>query len=303
MINSTSAPTLEDEEKLRLALAEVLTNFTGNTILGAQLGTHLNTLLKPGTYKSWLNEGSQNLRTFVETFLKGIITPTTTRQGNDFLFQIEGKSLEVEQSFGGALWKAFCTLRPGHAIRVKRKANTLYLTPVGSDEAPEDPTIAPVSIDEHRTMCQDFVRHLDSEGRANRQLREISNSFEHRSYATWVTALKSETGLFGEWGAFRVAHIKELFAQRIQALTAEEAVRDRLVRDFEADYLSQRAAKSGAPNAQATPTAAPTLVARTIEHGTRQALAKALETLDDAQIAKILVPLDVVMALLAERKP
>lgn len=299
MINPTSAPTLEDEEKLRLAVVELLSNFAADTILGAQLGTHLNTLLKPNTYKSWLNEGSQNLRTFVETYLNGIVTSTTKRRGNDFLFRIEGKL--VTQSFGGALWKAFCTIRPVHSICVKRKTLALYLTTVSTGEATDDLTIAPVSQEEHKAMCQSFIKQLDSHGHAVRQLTEIANDFEHRSYAIWVTALKAD-GLFGKWGVFRVACIKNLFAERVRALAIEDLARDRLTRDFEADYVSQSAAKFGSNATQSVPAIPPTSPTRTMDLGTRHVLTRALETLDDTHLAKILVPLDVVMALLADRK-
>lgn len=298
----TTAPTVEDVERLRLALVERLGKFADDSILGAQLGTELNTVLGPGTYKSWLNEGSQNLRAFAEAFLAGIVTPTSNRRGNDYLFQIEGRLQQVTQSFGGALWKAFCTVRPTQLIRFERKANTLYLTSVHVDGATEDPMIDPVSVDEHKAMWQAFATELKPDSPVRHQLIDIADNYEHRSYPMWVAALKSEDGLFAEWGAFRVARIKALFATRVHALTTDEAVRARLTKEFDADYMSQRVATSGSPAAQLTPAAAPTSIARTTDYGTRQALAKALETLDETQIAKILVPLDVVIALLAQRK-
>lgn len=302
MTYPTSAPTIENIEKLRIALVEDLSNFAGNAILGAQLGTKLNILLAPSTYKTWLNEGNQNLRTFAETFLTGIVTPTAQRQGQDYLFQIEGKSLQVTQSFSGALWKAFCVVRPTLTIRFKRTESTLYLTPISSDEATQDPTIEPVSIAEHKAICQAFAKNSKSDGHVNQKLMDIANGFEPHDYAIWVDALKSEAGLFQEWGSFRVAHIKDLFAQRVQALTTDEAVRARLASEFDADHLSQFLTKSGSTTAPLASTVASTTVSRPTEHGTRQALAKALEMLDDTQIARILVPLDVVAALLAQRK-
>jgi len=302
MTHPTSASPLEDVEKLRKALVENLSNFAGNAILGAQLGTRLNTLLAPSTYKTWLNEGNQNLRAFAETFLVGIVTPTTQRQGQDYLFQIEGKSLQVTQSFSGALWKAFCVVQPTLTIRFKRTESTLYLTPIGSDDATEDPTIEPVSIAEHKAICQAFAKNPNSDGRANQKLVDVANGFEPHNYAVWVDALKSEVGLFQKWGSFRVARIKDLFAQRVQALTTDEVVRTRLASEFEADHQSKFLTKSGSTTVPLAPTVASTIVSRSTEHGARQALAKALEMLDDTQIARILVPLDVVAALLAHRK-
>jgi hypothetical protein len=302
MMHLTTAPAVEDVERLRLALVERLSKFADDSILGAQLGTELNIVLGPSTYKSWLNEGSQNLRSFAEAFLVGIVTPTTNRRGNDYLFQIEGRLQQVTQSFGGALWKAFCTVRPTQLIRFERKANTLYLTPIHVDEATEDPMIAPVSVDEHKAMWQTFATDLNSNSPVRPQLIDIADNYENRSYAMWVAALKSEEGLFAEWGTFRVARIKALFGERVHALTTDEAVRARLMKEFDADYSSQRVATLGSPVAQLTPVTAPTLIARTTDHGTRQVLAKALETLDETQISKILVPLDVVIALLAQRK-
>lgn len=297
-----SEPTIEDIEWLRLALVEHFRSFANDAILGAQLGTKLNSLLAPNTYKSWLNQGNQNLKGFVEKFLNGIVTPTAQRQGLDYLFQIEGKPRHVVQTFGGALWKAFCLIRPTQAIRFEPKGGTLYLAAFCSDEATEHPTIEPLSADEHKVLTKMFAEHLESDGRANPQLTYIAESFEPHQYASWINALKLEVGLFREWGTFRVARITELFAQRIKLLTADDAVRIRLISEFEADYLSLQFSKPGSSTAQLTPAAAPMAITRTTDHGTRQVLARAIETLDDSQIAKILVPLDVVAALLVQRK-
>lgn len=302
MTHPMSPPTTEAVEKLRSALVEELSTIADDRILGAQLGTRLNALMSPNTYKSWLNEGSQNLRAFAVAFLGGIISPTDQRQGLDYLFQIEGKSQQVYQSFGGALWKAFCTVRPAHAIRFEPRKNALYLSPVGSDQTIDHPIVVPVSEIEHRAMCLAFVKDLESTGHNNPQLADIANAFSPASYAVWVSALKSTPGLFKGWGSFRVEHIKRLFAHRLDAITSDDEIRARLKGEFVADYESQRKQLFGSIAPQVTNTAAPAAIGRAVDHGSRQLLTKALETLDDNQLSKILVPMDVVMALLAQHK-
>jgi hypothetical protein len=300
MMHTPTASTI-DVAGLQQALSERLKKVDEGTILGAQLGTHLNEILAPSSYKSWLPNGSQNLRTFAEQFLGDIVTPTTERRGSDYLFQINGSSQEIIPSFGGALWKAFCAVQPKQVIHFEPAGSTLYLIAVGADAAIEDPTILPVSKVEHKAICQEFATSLKFEDIDSQNLVDIANDYENRSYATWVTALKSETGLFGRWGIFRIARIKALFADRLQPLTNDPAVCARLESEFEADHrqLGMSGLSTKPPLA---PAAAQMTIPRASDYGTRQVLAKALEMLDDTQLAKILVPLDVVAALLAQRK-
>lgn len=302
MTSPTILPSTDALENLRSVVAENLRSLQVPKILGTQLGMMLNTALSPDSYKTWLNGGRQNLRSFAEAFLQGIVTPTQERQGLDYLFQIDGNSQQITQSFGGALWKAFCTTRPSRTIFFDTKQNALFLLPVGNDEEVDAQVIASVSEHEHKEMCLRFVDLLDKEGRANQQLQDIAQAYETRSYPVWVSSLKAQPGLFKRWGVERFHWIKELFSQRIDAVTVEESTRVRLKADFEADHISQRKSKISSDVLQVSSGSAPVVHARSSANLTRQVLAKALDTLDDEQLAKILVPMDLVVALFAQHK-
>lgn len=302
MMHPTSPPSPEALERLRAELSDSLSTFPEAKILGAQLGTKLNAALSPSSYKSWLNEGSQNLRSFAEAFLEGIVTPTQERQGLDYLFQIENKSQQVIQSFSGALWKAFCTVRPAQIIRFDINKSVLSLAPIGTEEASEGIVLPHISESEHKAMYLEFAEWLKSEGRASQQIIGAAKSVEPRFYSIWVATLKAEPGLFKQWGVFRVPRIKNLFSQRIQTLSIDETTRARLRSEFDADYESQRNTPTGSVSPQVASPITQTASIRTSDHTNRQVLTKALETLDDSQLAKILIPMDVVAALLAQRR-
>lgn len=296
-----SPPPNEALESLRTELAKHLSTLPETRILGAQLGTLLNKALAPNSYKSWLGEGNQNLRTFAEVFLQGIISPTHERQGLDHLFQIEGNAQQIHQSFGGALWKAFCSSRPTDTIFFGPAQNTLFLVPVGSD-SPADAQLLPgITEQELKAMSLDFVRELESEGNPQQTLVDIAQEYEPRKYSVWVASLKAESGLYKRWGIFRTQWIKDLFAQRVQVLTDDQATQLRLKSDFDADCKSRRE-KGGGPVSAASPSASAPVVIRNAGVAARQVLIRALEGLDDAQLAKILVPMDVVAALVAQLK-
>jgi len=303
MTHPLNPPSSEALESLRSMLIESLDTSPESKILGAQLGAKLNDLLSPDSYKSWLNEGSQNLRSFAEAFLQGIVTPTQERQGQDYLFRIEGNPQQIVHSFGGALWKAFCSVRPNQTIRFDHNRGSLFLAPAGTEDAIEGELLSQISEHEHKAICMEFAELLERDGRASPQLIETAKTFEHRLNSVWVATLKSEPGLFKEWGIFRVSRIKDLFSQRLQALTEDKATRSRLKSEFDADYGSQLRARSGSATSQVLSAIASSVSPRTSDQAARQVLFKALEVLDDTQLAKILVPMDLVIALLVQRKP
>ena len=86
MTSPTILPSTDALENLRSVVAENLRSLQVPKILGTQLGMMLNAALSPDSYKTWLNGGRQNLRSFAEAFLQGIVTPTQERQGLDYLF-------------------------------------------------------------------------------------------------------------------------------------------------------------------------------------------------------------------------
>lgn len=297
----TSLPAAQEIEKLRSALAEQIGAIPEGKILGAQLGSRLNRLLAPNTYKAWLGDGSQNLRAFTETFLKGVVSSTDERQGNDHVFRVEISTQEVNQTFGGALWKAFCVANPAMAIYYDDAQTRLFLLPIAGSEVPATRRLLSLTQAELKEMTVEFVGVLQKQGRATTTLREIAKAFEPRSYSVWVTALKAEAGLFKEWGEFRVDRVKKAFARRTETLVQDETVRTRLQREFEADYQSQKVT-SLVTTPQTAASAVPLLVARTSDQSSRHALIRAIESLDESQLKQIMVPLDLVAVLLAQRK-
>ena len=301
MIESTVAPSLNDVEQLRNRLLEDLQSFAHPKILGAQLGTKLNSAMAPSNFKAWLRDGNQNLRAFAEQFLEGIVTPTDERQGLDFLFRVEGRT-SASESFDGELWKAFCTLRPARSIQFDKMASCLRLSGLSDQAKPNEILIPQVNAEEHKAMCLAFAEELGAFSLTAARLRAVADKYEPSDYAVWVATLKLESGLFKKWGAFRVAHIKRLFSGRLLDLTMDEPTRVSLEKQFQADYDRQRSTKPrlSAPTSLAGAQVAPAM--KSGDQPNRETLLTAIETLTDVELARILVPLDLVATLLTRTK-
>lgn len=299
MTQVSSPPSPDALEKLRLAVAHHLNSHQTSKILGTQLGAMITGVLFPDNYKSWLDGNRTNLRSFVETFLSGIVTPTSERRGYDYLYQVESKP--ITPSFGGALWKAFCSTRPTDTIYFNPKQNTLFLLGTGIDVDVDAQVIQGLSEQDHREMSQRFLALLKQEGKSTQQIADTAENFETSLYAAWVTSLKAVPGLFKEWGIQRVSWIVEIFSRRVSDVTTDQATRERLIAEFQADRVSQLKGFERA-GIKTPSTTMPTQHASSSAEGARQLLIRALETLDDSQLSKIMVPMDVVATLLTQSK-
>ena len=300
MTQLSSPPSSDALERLRSAVAQNLDSHPTPKILGTQLGATINRALFPDNYKSWLDDNRNNLRSFVDLYLSGIVTPTSERQGYDYLYQID--SQRVTASFGGALWKAFCSTRPSDTIYFNPKQDMLFLLGTGIDVDVDAHVIQGLSEQDHRLMCERFLDLIQRDGKSTQQIASTVENFDTSLYAAWVTSLKAVPGLFKEWGIQRVSWIVEIFSSRVNDVTTDQATRARLIAEFRADHASQRqGSKQAGINVPNTTT--PTQHAITSAEGARQLLVKALETLDDSQLSKILVPMDVVVTLLNQPKP
>ncbi|MBL8278053.1 MAG: hypothetical protein JNL93_15220 [Pelomonas sp.] len=296
----TSAPTKEAIERLRAELNERLLGLADDEIVGAQLGTHLNRLLSPASYKSWLSAG-QNLRSFAESYLVGLVSSTGRRKGLDYVYAIEGKAKPILQTFNGDLWKAFCSTRPVQKIAYDGATSTLSLLPLSSD-ATEGHLIASLSQVEHQVIREGFIAKLGNGHRAVEQLQVIASNHGEGAYTNWVGALKAEPGLFREWGIFRVESIKAKFAERLSDLALDEPARTRLLQEFEADYLSQRKPSRALAQPISPQAVGSSPAGRSTDSGHRDLLMRAIASLTDEQLARILVPLDLVAAIVGQRK-
>ncbi|PWB30153.1 hypothetical protein DCO48_21355 [Pseudomonas sp. SDI] len=286
-------------ERLRSAVAQHLNSHQATKILGTQLGALINGVLSPDNYKSWLDGNRPNLRSFVDNFLSGIVTPTSERQGYDYLYQVDFQP--ITPSFGGALWKAFCATRPTETIYFNPKQNTLFLLGTGIDVDVDAQVIQGLSEQDHRQMCERFLALLERDGKSTQQIASTVENFDTSLYAAWASSLKAVPGLFKEWGIQRVSWIVEIFSNRVNDVTTDEATRARLVAEFQADHASQRQGVERA-GLKVPSAIAPTPHANSSAEGARQLLLRALETLDDSQLSKIMVPMDVVVTLLTQPK-
>lgn len=299
MTQLSSPPSPDALERLRSAVAQRLTSHQTPKILGTQLGGVINGVLSPDNYKSWLDGDRPNLRSFVDNFLSGVVTPTSERQGYDYLYQVDSQC--ITPSFGGALWKAFCSTRPIETIYFDPKQNTLFLVGTESDVEEDARVIQGLSEHDHRHMCERFLVLLERGGKSTQQIASTAQNFDTSLYPAWVASLKAVPGLFKEWGIQRAQWIVEIFSNRVSDVTTDEVTRARLVAEFQADHARQRQG-SGRAGINVPSTIASTLHASSSAEGARQLLIRALETLDDSQLARVMVPMDVVVTLLTHPK-
>lgn len=299
MTQVSSPPSPDALERLRSAVAQHLNSHQTSKILGTQLGAMINGVLSPDNYKSWLGGNRTNLRSFVDQFLLGIVTPTPERQGYDYLYQVD--SQRITPSFDGALWKAFCSTRPTETIYFNPKQNTLFLLGTGIDVDVDAQVIQGLSEQDHREMSLRFLALLEQEGKSTQQIADTAENFETSLYAAWVTSLKAVPGLFKKWGIQRVSWIVEIFSRRVSDVTTDEATRERLIAEFQVDRANQLKGFERA-GIKTPSTTMPTQHASSSAEGARQLLIRALETLDNSQLSKIMVPMDVVATLLTQSK-
>ncbi|MCL1528555.1 hypothetical protein [Xanthomonas nasturtii] len=306
MAAAVPTPSLASIDAMRAALRSRLEEHSERDILGAQLGTQVNAVIE-GSYKAWMPEGPQNLRAFTEKFLGGLVTPTNRRRGLDYLFEIDGRSTMTPPSFDGALWRAFCAIKPTQRIILSGESGTIHLTDIGSDTQSDDlaitDTVIPyVSADEHKQICLDFVATIQTQSQAAPILAASAAAFQPSIYSSWVATLKSEPGLYKKWGIFRGKKLRDLFAQRLDNLGIDSNARQRLVDLLDADYNAGRQSVTPVPPKRLPPSSPPLSSGQLPEQQTRALLARALSDLDTEQIARIMIPMDVVVALLNRNK-
>lgn len=305
MAAAVPIPSSASVDAMRAALLVRLEEHSETEILGAQLGTQVNAVIE-GSYKSWMPEGSQNLRAFTEKFLCGLVTPTNRRRGLDYLFTINGHVTATPASFDGALWRAFCAIKPAQRIIFDNNSGSIHLVDIERDQTDsekggQDTVIPQVSAEEHKQICLDFVATLEKEGHAASILAASAAAFHPGIYSSWVATLKSEPGLYKKWGVFRGAELRALFSGRLENLTPDADTRKRLVDLLDADYTAGRQSAASAPSKRLPP--APSLSSsQPPEQQTRALLSRAISELDANMIAKIMIPMDVVVALLNRNK-
>lgn len=305
MAAAVPIPSSASVDAMRAALLVRLEEHSETEILGAQLGTQVNAVIE-GSYKSWMPEGSQNLRAFTEKFLCGLVTPTNRRRGLDYLFTIDGHLTATPASFDGALWRAFCAIKPAQRIIFDTNSGSIHLVDIERDQTDsekggQDTVIPQVSAEEHKQICLDFVATLEKEGHAASILAASAAAFHPGIYSSWVATLKSEPGLYKKWGVFRGAELRALFSGRLENLTPDADTRKRLVDLLDADYTAGRQSAAAAPPKRLPP--APSLSSSQLpEQQTRALLSRAISELDANMIAKIMIPMDVVVALLNRNK-
>lgn len=304
MTHLSIRPSSDEIQKLRIELLGSLSECPANQVLGAQLGYKLNALLSPASFKSWIDGGDKSLKSFVTLYLEGVVTPTNQRQGLDFIYQVESKPHEIVQTFSGALWRNFCSVRPTQKITFDSSSQALTLSPLSSSVTDTQQVIPSISDLELREICLGFSARLDSDDAIHHQIKVFADIFEPSLYSAWSSLLKTVPGLFNDWGMFRGEQIKALFLSRLNSIISDETTVMRLANEFSADYDFQRSknkpgSRSFVQDKSATTAVISAQVKITQE---RLILNKALDSLDNAQLSRIMVPMDVVLELLAQQK-
>jgi len=276
-----------------------LQSFGRNRLLGSQLGQLINESLGVGqSYKALLPAGGpQTLLQFCATFLSDVVQPTGEFSGPDQWFRVN--QIELQEWSGvlgsGSTWKAFVSLSPMHAVVLNSSRSDLLTAPIGSELPEGFLTIASLTLEEHKGVCEAFRLRLETEGFETAELTRILETYDSTSYAAWIAAIH---GLVprgdGEWSVFRRARIIDLFKKRLIDLGISESIVGTLVPQLTADQ--RRANLAQIAERQRVSAGAPQFDA-----DARQFLHAVIDKLDLSQLRKIEIPFGAFLDAMNER--
>lgn len=220
-VNSSGSPEKVLEELIGQLRTRLLA-LQKARIVGAKLAATVSQLLPDGqSYRDLLpahaDRETASFRQFVEWCLSDAVVPTAERRGSDILYDIVGSGQEVIPE-PGELWRAFVAVRPKlHLVLDQRKA-LLSAVPHPAQVSSPRVVLSPLSLAEHREICNRYLRQLSKQGTQVPQLEEVLADYTASSYAKWLKILRGHAPpLDREWGEFRKNAVLEIFEQRVNA--------------------------------------------------------------------------------------
>lgn len=260
-------------------------------VAGAKLASIVEQSLPAGqTFRDFLpddvDRNTASFRVFAERNLTEVVTLTSERRGTDLLYNIVDSGQDIEPE-PGDLWRAFVSVKPKLRLILDKKTLVLSAVTLQVSASADHTVISPVSLSEHKDVCDAYLQELKKQGIQAQQLDEILLDYTAASYTKWLRILRAHTPpLDRQWGEFRKQAMLRIFGKRLQALDlgGEQftAIRDQLAND------DRRAANTPVQPVAVTPEAAQ--LEETVEDHARRRLHSVIDRMTLEQMNALLIP-------------
>ena len=260
-------------------------------IAGSRLADIVHASLPQGqTFRDFLpvdvDRETASFKVFAERNLEGVVKLTGLRRGTDVLYEIVGSGQDIEPE-PGDLWRAFVSIKPNLQLILdnRKSLHAVALDVIATNN--RQTRISPVSLAEHRDVCDAYRQQLKQQRIEISQLDEILRDYTAASYTKWLKILRTHTPpLDREWGEFRKQAMLGIFRKRLQALGIGEADFAHIVDQFTDD--APRTSNTSARPVAANPEAA--LRAETTEDQVRRRLHLVIDRMTLEEMNALQIP-------------
>lgn len=196
--------------------------------------------------------GPGALTSFIRTHLADIVSPVG-KHGGDPIYRIGAQRTSLEESENLDFWAIFASTSLGQQFVYNKTTKHIGAQFVGGPVPEDSIVIAPLSSDDLKQICVDFV-----EGVPESLKNELKTTLNLDNFFTaWVNILRTKyPDYYRDWGLFRVQAIIKLFEDRLKAADlSDEEVRSyvsRLVRNQSAAYRARVAQLTSSPDPQSS---------------------------------------------------
>lgn len=262
-------------------------------IAGAKLASIVQGLLPEGkSFRDFLpadvDKETASFRVFAERSLSAVVTITSNRRGTDVLYDIINSGQDVEPE-PGDLWRAFVSVKPQLQLILDTKGSLLSAVEPSVAVSVDHVQVMPVSLGEHKSVCEAYLRVLKKRGATPSQFEEVLQDYTVASYAKWLKVLRTHTPpLDREWGEFRRREMLVLFGKRLEALDLRKTQATQIAEQFAND-----APKTAAPSLHIDLPAAPLAAvppSETVEDQVRRRLHSVIDRMTLEQMNALLIP-------------
>lgn len=220
---------------LNAAVSDIISALSGYpapTITGGQLFKLMREVAPALNYRDIVKipKGPGAQSAFIEMYLLGAVEKIGN-QGGDILYKILGHSEDIYSARSPELWNSFVTPSAPMHIVLKALPDGLICRRGPANAETGEREIAKASSAELDQLRVAFVESLPPEEAA----RLAGLAPPEMPFADWTSTLRQHAPTtLRKWGIFRREHLARLFADRINALDVDEALKGKALEQIKA---------------------------------------------------------------------
>ncbi|WP_157220387.1 hypothetical protein [Flavisphingomonas formosensis] len=212
-------------------ITAALLGYPAPTITGGQLFKLMREVAPGLNYRDIVKipKGPGAQTAFIEMYLLGVLE-RIGNQGGDILYKILGHAEDVYRPRSPELWNAFVTPSASTHIVLKALPDGLVCRRAPAEAEIGEREIAKASSAELDQLRVAFAESLPPEEAA----RLAGLAPPEMPFADWTSTLRQHAPTtLRKWGAFRREHLARLFAERINALDVDEALKCKAIEQIQ----------------------------------------------------------------------